>query len=113
MKNLDSALNTWHRNKSEFVICGDINVNYLENCTKRLQLDALLQTYNLTGTVAFPTRKTDTSTSAIDNIFVARTTKYTIYPFINGLSDHEAQILMIDNIVFPKQRNNYHKKGHQ
>jgi exonuclease III len=104
LKNLDSALNMCYSNNFEFVICGDINVNYLENCTKRLQLDALLQTYNLTGTVTFPTRKTDTSTSAIDNIFLSRTKKYTIDPFINGLSDHEAQILGIDNIVSPTKK---------
>jgi len=88
------------------VICGDININYLENCKKRQQFDALLQTYNLIGTVSFPTHKTNASTSAIDNIFIARTKNYTIYPFINGLFDHEVQILVIENIVLPKQRNN-------
>jgi len=56
--------------------------------------------------VSFPTRKTNASTSAIDNIFIARTKNYSIYPFINGLSDHEAQILVIENIVLTKQRNN-------
>ena len=69
-------------------------------------MDALLQTYNLIGTVSFPTHKTNASTSAIDNIFIARTKNYTIYPFINGLFDHEVQILVIENIVLPKQRNN-------
>jgi len=34
LKNLDSIFNTWHSNKVEFVICGDININYLENCNK-------------------------------------------------------------------------------
>ena len=34
LKNLDSVLNTWYNNKSEFVISGDININYLENCKK-------------------------------------------------------------------------------
>jgi len=57
LKNLYSILNTWHSNKAEIVIRGDININYLENCNKRQQLDALLQTYNLTGTVSFPPRK--------------------------------------------------------
>jgi len=64
------------------------------------------KTYNLIGTASFPTRKTNASTSAIDNIFIARTKNYIIYPFINGLSDHEAQILVIENTVLPKQRNN-------
>jgi len=30
-KNLDSILNTWYSNNIEFVICGDININYLGN----------------------------------------------------------------------------------
>jgi exonuclease III len=51
LKNLDSVLNTWYNNKIIFVICGDININYLENCRKKQQLDALLKTYNLIGTV--------------------------------------------------------------
>ena len=58
------------------------------------------------GTVSFPTRKTNASATATDNIFIARTKSFTIYPFINGLSDHEAQILVIENIVLTKQRNN-------
>jgi len=106
LKNLESVLNSWFSNKTELVICGDININYLENCRKRQQLDALLQTYNLIGTVSFPTRKTNASTTAFDNIFTARTKNYTIYPFTNGLSDHEAQILVIENIIFAKQRSN-------
>jgi len=51
LKNLDSVLNTWCSNKIEFMICGDININYLENCKKREQLDILVQTDNLIGTV--------------------------------------------------------------
>jgi len=35
LKNLDSVLNTWYSNKTEFVICADININYLENYKKR------------------------------------------------------------------------------
>jgi hypothetical protein len=58
------------------------------------------------GTVSFPTHETSSSTTAIDNIFIARTKDYTIYPFINGLSDREAQILVIENFVLTKQRNN-------
>jgi exonuclease III len=55
LEKLDNILNTLHNNKSEFIICGDVNINYLENCDKRQQLDALLGTYNLKGTVNFAT----------------------------------------------------------
>ena len=106
LKNLDSVLKTWYSNKIIFVICGDININYLENCKKRQQLDALLQTYNLIGTVSFPTRKTNASSSAIDNIFITRSKNYIIFPHINGLSDHKVQIRVIENTALTKQRNN-------
>ena len=107
LKNLDSVLNTWYSSGTEFVICGDININYLENCKKRQQLDALLRTYNQTGTVSFPTCKTNASVTATDNIFVTRTKNYSIYPHINGLSDHEAQLIVItEDTVLTKQRNN-------
>ena len=69
-------------------------------------MDAPLQTYNLTGTVSFPTRKTNASITAINNIFVTRTKNYSIYPHINGLSDHEAQLIVIEDTVLTKQRNN-------
>ena len=90
------------------MIYGDININYLANCNKRQQLDALLQTYNLIGlieTVSFPTRKSKASTKAIDNIFITRTKNYNINPRINGLSDHEAQIITVENMAPIKQTN--------
>ena len=106
LKNLDSVLNTLYSNKTVFVICGDTNINYLENCKKRQQLDTLLQTYNLIGTVHFPTCKTNASTTAIDNILITGNKNYIIYPHTNGFSDHEAQLIMIENTALTKQRNN-------
>jgi hypothetical protein len=103
LKNLDSVLNTWYSNKTVFVICVDININYLENCKKRQQLEVLLQTYNLIGTVSFPTRETNASSSAIDIIFITRSKNYTIFPHINWLSDHGAQIIVIENIALTKR----------
>jgi hypothetical protein len=97
-------LNTWYSNKTIFAICGYININYLENCKKRQQLDALLQTYNLIGTVSFRTCKTNASISAIDSIFITRSKNCSISPHINGLSDHEAQIIVIENTAVTKQR---------
>jgi hypothetical protein len=56
-----------NKNKNEVILCGDI---FLENFTKKQQLDNLLNTYNLTSTVNFPTRVTSKSTTAIDNTFI-------------------------------------------
>jgi hypothetical protein len=54
----------------EFIICGDINVNYLENNSKKAQLDEMLRTYNLMGTVNSPTRITKNIVTMTDNIFI-------------------------------------------
>jgi len=75
-----------------FIICGDININYLNNCNKRHKLDQLLATYNLTSTVHFPTIISSGSITVIDNIFINKSKNYTINPFINGLSDHDGQL---------------------
>ena len=69
-------------------------------------MDAPLQTYDLIGTVSFPTRKTNASSSAIDSIFITRSKSCSISPHINGLSDDEAQIIVIENTAPTKQRNN-------
>jgi endonuclease/exonuclease/phosphatase family metal-dependent hydrolase len=100
---LDATLNQLCNIRTEFVICGDINVNYLDNCHNRQQLDNVLSTYNLNVTVYFPTRITNDSATAIDNIFVDKTRKYTISPFINGLSDHDAQLLPLKNITLQRR----------
>jgi hypothetical protein len=69
---LDKVLKFLHKPKSEFLICGDFNVNILgENGHKR-QLVLLLQSYNTFHIVQLPTRITETSSSANDNIFLAQ-----------------------------------------
>jgi hypothetical protein len=80
-----------------FSICGDININYLNESENKNQLDNLLLSYNLTSTINFPTRVQIISATAIDNIFidVSQFESYTVAPIINGMSDHDAQLLII------------------
>ena len=73
------------------------NINYLESNNKKNQLDNLLGTYNLIDTVFFPTRIVNNSATLIDNIFVDNRRSYTIEPCMNGLSDHDSQILTLLN----------------
>jgi hypothetical protein len=49
LQKLENILSMLYNNKSEFIIYGDVNINYLENSDTRQQLDALLSTFNLTG----------------------------------------------------------------
>jgi hypothetical protein len=70
-------------------------------------MDALLATYNLIGTVRFPTRSLNGPISAIDDIFIdiSHKGKYSLYPLINGLSDHNGQIIQLENISTQTQPN--------
>jgi hypothetical protein len=101
---IDTILNHLSKSNMEVIICGDINMNYLaDNCSKWRQLDNLLATYeyNLISTVRFPTRSTNGTISAIDNTFIdiSHISKYTICSFINGPSDHDAQVIEIEDIL--------------
>jgi exonuclease III len=101
LNKLDSILNSLHKFNSEFIICGDFNINYLENNNRKSKLEALLSTYNLKDTVKFPTRITNNSASLIDNIFIVNRHSYSIRPCINGLSDHDAQLVTFRNVTVP------------
>jgi len=60
----------YHIQKNEFIIYGDININYLASHNRRQKLDTLLVVYNLNSTVSFPTRSFNVSSTAIENIFI-------------------------------------------
>jgi exonuclease III len=101
IKYLELILIRVYKPKLELIVCGDFNVNFLENSNSSRQIISLFQTYNLVRVVDFPTRITADSSTAIDSIFVdySRLSKVHVFPVINGLSDHDAQYLTIGNVV--------------
>jgi hypothetical protein len=94
---LDIILRQVYTVTTEFIICGDINIDYLADSDRKHRLEALLRTYNLTSVVNFPTRTQNHSATAINNIFIdtSKMGDYSICPIINGLSDHDAQSISI------------------
>jgi hypothetical protein len=62
---------------------------------------------NLKGIVNFPTRVTQISTSLIDNIFIDKNINYSVSPYINGLSDHAAQLLILPDVTQIKKLPRY------
>jgi hypothetical protein len=108
IKGIDTILNQFSKPNIEIIVCGDIHVDYIdETCYQKKQLGALLATYSVISTVRFPTRSLNGSSSAIDNIFIDiyHKGKYTIYPLINGLSDHDGQIIQLENMSIQTQLN--------
>jgi hypothetical protein len=65
------------------------------------QANPLQGTYNLSHTVNFATRVRISSSTAIDNIFLdsARLIS-SCTSIVNGISGHDAQFLIVNNIIF-------------
>jgi len=103
---LEAALNQIYSNTANIILCGDFNINYLNDNQNKQALNSLLTSYNLCSIIDFPTRIHNNSNTLIDNISINKLTNenYSIYPLINGLSDHDAQVLSLSDITAPDNR---------
>jgi len=63
----------------------------------------MLPAYNLNSTAHIPTRITNGSVSTICSTFIDKARNYTISPFINGMSDHDAQLITMNHIFLQKR----------
>jgi hypothetical protein len=110
LNGLDGIIKTLYKVDLNLIICGDINIDYLTDSDKKRQLDAVLLTYNLSAIVQFPTRSQTHSSSAIDNILIDtyKFKNYTVFPLYNGLSDHDAQLLIINDVNLQLQNHRFH-----
>ena len=103
-------LNSIYSNSIDLIICGDFTTDYLNNSSQKQLINSLLATYCLHSMIQFSTRIHNNSASAIGNIFI-NTFKYnnfTIYPWINGMLDHDAQIIVLHNIIILKVDNHFY-----
>jgi hypothetical protein len=96
---LENILNHFLQTHVTFLICGDLNINLFSKHNDALKLLTLMNTFNLTQVVDFPTRINNNNGKLIDIIFVDTLLydKIQVNPFINGLSDHDAQIIYLQN----------------
>lgn len=74
------------------IICGDFNVNLLENCSTSVRFLSLFNSYDLSNLFFEPTRVTSVSSTCIDNIFSNR--EAVSKSILNTLrSDHSGQLV--------------------
>jgi len=101
LNELEILLHSVSRNSMRLIICGDFNINFMVDTNHKRLLNSLLATFGLYGTVDFPTRIYNNSIMTIDNIFIntANQNSISVYPWINGLSDHDAQIIVLHDIA--------------
>jgi hypothetical protein len=80
-----------------YLICDDLNINLFMKRNDALKLLILMNTFNLTQVVDFPTKIINNNGTLIDTIFVdtAKYDKIKVNPFTNGLSDHGVQIICL------------------
>jgi hypothetical protein len=94
IEQLDVTLqHLWSKN-IRLIICGDAHINYLTENYRKEKIQLVLDTYNLDQVIDFATRTSLNSSSLTDNFFLDRNThkNLSVYPVINGLSDHDGQI---------------------
>jgi hypothetical protein len=101
---LDSIIKRVYNIGFMIVVCGDCSIIYLSENVMRKQLYAV--SYNLSSSVDFPERIHNKSSRAIDNIFIntLHFNNILITALVIGLSDHDVQLLTINEINLTKQQ---------
>ena len=104
---LESILNKSYKTTNGLILCGDLNINCFNDNSRKHLLDSLLAAFSLFSTVQFPTRILDSSCTLIGNIYIntcRHRHDFTVQPLINGLSDHDVQIITLSNIFISVPR---------
>ena len=70
LNQLELILNKIDKTSTEIIICGDLNINYFNDNSRKHLLDYFLASFSLFSTVKFPTRISTNSCTLIDNIYI-------------------------------------------
>jgi hypothetical protein len=77
-------------------------------CQRSIYFSENMASFGLFSTVKFPTRISHQSCTLIDDIFInIYNHVFSVYPLINGLLDHDGQIITFANIVNTVPRHTY------
>ena len=110
LNNLEGALNHNYNNTVDIILCGDFNINYFNDNQDKQALNSLLTSYSLYSIIDFPTRIYNNSQTMIYNILINKfkNENYLVSHLINGLSDHDVQVLILFNIINPDDTNEFY-----
>jgi exonuclease III len=108
---LDSMLMYLCKPRTQLMLCGDINENFLVDTNYKMALTILLQSYNMTNVTEFPTRINEGHGTAIDGIYidVSRANHFAVTSISNGLSNHDAQYIVLERGFSYQTALPYHK----
>lgn len=97
---MEKTLNCITRKNGLIIVCGDFNVNLLEDTALTTRLMSLINCYNLRPQFLEPTRVDKQSASCLDNIFCNFEVKTKLNSDFLG-SDHFGQIVGINKSLDP------------
>jgi hypothetical protein len=105
LNQMEIILNKIYKTSNKIILCGNLNINYFNDSSRKDFLDSLLTSFNLFSTVTFPTRISNNSCTLIDNIYInIFRHEFSVHPLINGLSDHDIQTITFSNIFISAPR---------
>jgi hypothetical protein len=96
LNKLETVICKVQMKEMKLILCGDWNINFLQDSAQLRALQNLLNTYNLINTVKSPTRVAKNSVSLIDVMIIDKLhCKNSTEVLDLGYSDHFAQMLHI------------------
>jgi len=109
LNNLKAALNQVYNNNVDIILCGDLNINYFNDNQNKQAVNSLLPCHRIYSIIKFPTRIHNILHTIIYNIYSNKfkNERYLVYSLINGLSDHDAQVLSLSTIILPDNSNEF------
>ena len=83
--------------KRRLILCGDWNINFIQESKRLRDMQKLLSLHNLVHTVRSPTRVTKNTVSLIDVVITNKDCTSDITTVMDlGYSDHKAQLLRLN-----------------
>ena len=87
--NLSVMLETANKECKEILVMGDLNINYLSDCSSTRRMQSLSDEASLTQMITEPTRVTQNSTTLIDHIYASNPGSFFESGCLDaGVSDH-------------------------
>jgi hypothetical protein len=70
LKLLEKTLELLYEPNISFLLCGDLNINFLMETTVKQKLESIMRTFNLTQVLTFPTTVCNNKGTLLDCIFL-------------------------------------------
>lgn len=107
---LEHFLSVLTKRYDNIIMVGDYNIDVLKNNSLLRRFKNVLNSFNFSYLVTFPTRVTESTASAIDNVVTnIRKNFVEVIGIVTELSDHDGQLIKLKNVKIDR-KNTFSKK---